>query len=124
MVDRQLYCATCRKLIELDKKAGRREECPHCAAEVHACLNCQHYDPRLTRGCREPNAVAEETIRDVRRANYCQWFDHRLGPPIDDGIASSDQAKAAFDTLFGGSKKSADPEKERAEQAFSKLFKR
>jgi predicted RNA-binding Zn-ribbon protein involved in translation (DUF1610 family) len=116
------YCATCRKPLDLDKKAGRRDECPSCGAELHACLNCQHYDARLQRGCREPQAADE--VRDVVRANFCQWFDHRLGLPEDDRPATGDSAKAAFESLFGGRKPAAEPAKDEAVKAFEKLFKR
>ena len=117
------YCAECGKRVELKGPTRRRDECPACAAELHSCMNCQYYDADRYRGCREPNAVAEESVRDVRRSNLCQWFDHRQGPPTVKGPPGADEAKAAFDTLFGG-KKSADPAREAAEDAFAKLFKR
>jgi hypothetical protein len=123
MTDRNHYCAACGHQLELQRRAARRDECPRCAAELHACIQCQHYDPRLTRGCREPNAVAEESIRDVRRANLCQWFEHRVGPPPAEERSSSG-AKDAFDALFGGKPAPKDPAKEAAEDAFAKLFKR
>ncbi len=122
--DPRLYCTTCRRPLDLEKKSGRRDECPHCSAELHACLNCRSYEPRLSRPCREPQALVEETIRDVARANFCQWFEHRPGPPGLDGPSSPGEAKAAFDALFGGPKPAADGEKDEAAVAFEKLFKR
>jgi len=90
------FCHACHKALELKEKPGRRDECPHCGAELHACLNCQLHDPRLSRGCREPQA---EEVRDVTRANFCSWFDFRQGPP-QGGPREDDKAKAAFDALF------------------------
>jgi hypothetical protein len=102
MTDRATYCAACRRAFDLKRRTVRRDECPHCGAELHTCLNCQHFDARYVRGCQEPSAVAEEAVRDTERSNFCQWFDHRRGPPPTGG-ASTPDAKAAFDALFGGS---------------------
>lgn len=122
MADRTKHCAACGKPVELEKKAVRRDECTHCGAELHACVNCEHFDADRTRGCREPNALAEETIRDVTRANFCQWFDHRVGPPQKAPTALS--SREAFEALFSKDKPPADPSRTAAEDAFSKLFKR
>ena len=122
MTDRELYCAGCGKRLELERKAGRRDECSHCGAELHACVNCEHYDADRTRGCREPNAHAEEAIQDVTRSNYCQWFDHRRGAPRMQ--APSGSAKDAFDALFKSGAPAPDEGRVAAEDAFSKLFKR
>ncbi len=102
MNDRATYCAACRRSFDLKRRTVRRDECPHCGAELHACVNCRFFDPRYVRGCQEPSAIAEETVRDTVRANFCQWFEHRRGAPSS-GDASSTDAKAAFDALFGGS---------------------
>jgi hypothetical protein len=84
-------------MLSIERKPGRRDECPHCTAELHVCLNCELYDPRLARGCREPQA---DEIRDVERANFCGWFAFRAGPPPGDGQSEGEKAKAAFDSLF------------------------
>ncbi len=119
--DSRLYCAACREPLALDQKAGRREECPRCGAELHACVQCRNYDPRLSRPCREPQALAEETIRDPARANFCAWFEHRRGLLERETGASGEQAKAAFDALFGGKRPTDEPTSSAA--AFDKLFK-
>ena len=123
MSDLDRYCAQCGGVVQLGRRTVRRDECPHCTAELHACVNCQQYDASLTRGCREPSAVAEEMIRDVTRANLCQWFDHRVGRPSQTTQRSADQAQAAFDALFGGGPV-RDADRERAEDAFAQLFKK
>lgn len=122
MDDRRRYCASCAKPVELERRSGRRDECPACGAELHACVNCEHYDADRTQSCREPNAVAEEAVRDVRRGNFCQWFDHHAGPPRK--APADGDPSAAFDALFGRKPAARDPAKDAAEQAFAKLFKR
>jgi hypothetical protein len=115
-------CFACRKALVFDKKPGRRDECPHCGAEVHVCKNCEFYDPRLTRGCREPQA---EEVRDTERANFCNWFQLRKGGPADDQPRSATDAKAGFDALFGrGPKPEGDKSREAAKDAFDALFKK
>jgi hypothetical protein len=91
------FCHACRKQVELEAKPGRRDECPHCAAELHVCLNCSLYDPRLTRGCREPQA---DEVRELSRANFCSWFTFRVGPPEGSGPTEAEKAKAAFEAMF------------------------
>lgn len=91
------FCHHCRKQVEIEAKPGRRDECPHCGSELHVCLNCALYDPRLSRGCREPQA---DEVRDVARANFCSWFTFREGKPEGGGQPEAEKAKNAFDALF------------------------
>jgi predicted RNA-binding Zn-ribbon protein involved in translation (DUF1610 family) len=121
MTDRETWCAACRRPFDLKRRTVRRDECPHCGAELHACVNCRHFDARYVRGCQEPSAVAEEAVRDTGRANFCQWFDHRRGQPAAGG-ASPVEAKAAFDALFGGA--ASAPAATSAASAFDDLFRR
>jgi DNA-directed RNA polymerase subunit RPC12/RpoP len=93
----QYFCHHCHKEVFLDSKPGRRDECSHCGSELHVCLNCELYDARLTRGCREPQA---EEVRDKARANFCDWFSYRPGKPAGEGPSEADKAKAAFASLF------------------------
>lgn len=91
------FCHHCAKPVPLEGKPGRRDECPHCGAELHVCLNCEFYDARLTRGCRETQA---EEVREVARANFCSWFLFRVGQPSTNARDQEDKAKTAFDALF------------------------
>ena len=52
-------------------RVGRRDECPHCHADVHVCLNCQFYDPTTYNECREPSA---ERVLEKDKSNYCDYF--------------------------------------------------
>jgi hypothetical protein len=93
----QYFCHACAKQVVLLGKPGRRDECSHCGAELHVCLNCELYDPRLTRGCREPQA---DEVRDLARANFCSWFTFRSGAPEGNKQSEQDKAKSAFEALF------------------------
>lgn len=57
--------------MEFQSQISRREECPHCRADVHVCRNCQFYDPKAYNECREPQA---EVVREKDRANFCDFF--------------------------------------------------
>ena len=91
------FCHHCAKQVEIEAKPGRRDECPHCGSELHVCLNCSLYDPKLSRGCREPQA---DEVRELARANFCSWFTFREGAPEKSQQSESEKAKNAFDALF------------------------
>src|SRR5438552_2004736 len=57
-------CHACQKVVDLGVSgaAGRRDECPHCRAPLHCCLNCHAYDESMRYGCREP-AEADMDVR-------------------------------------------------------------
>ena len=93
-------CHSCGTTIA-QKFVGRQDECPKCSSELHVCMNCRFYDEHVSRSCREPQA---EPPREKNRANFCDYFEFdENGPRGRDEAA--DQAKAAFDALFGAKKK-------------------
>jgi hypothetical protein len=99
MTPEMRVCWKCGASLEgLPRTFGRRDECPACRTDLHVCRMCRHFDPRVSKACREP--VAEE-VKDKERANFCDWFQERYGPgssrPADDGAA----ARQALETLFG-----------------------
>ena len=87
-------CPKCGATWEVNAPIGFREECPECAAFLHTCGNCHHYDPAL-KGCRLPNT---EAVRDPHGVNFCEEFEYEAdarrtggpaappaaGPPVDD----------------------------------------
>ena len=95
------YCWSCGNEqifeVKVGVKVGRKDECPHCGADLHVCKNCALYDPSLHNQCREPEAAF---IRDREAGNFCTHFDFkdRDAPQAqDDSVA---KAKAKLDTLF------------------------
>jgi hypothetical protein len=94
------YCHSCGNEqifdVKVGVKVGRRDSCPHCAADLHVCKNCRHWDPNVHNQCKEPEAAF---IRDRAEANFCAHFDFRDGdsPLKDTGVES---AKAKLNDLF------------------------
>ena len=76
-------------------QVGRREECPHCGAELHACIHCRHYEPSVAKECKEPFA---EVPSDKESANFCDLY--QIG---DGGVragAARDELLSAAEQLF------------------------
>jgi hypothetical protein len=93
-----LVCHACRREVPLPTGSliARRDECPHCHAELHCCRNCQYYDTSAHHECREPQA---EYVRDKSAANFCDYFAARTGAPP---AAAEDRSAALskLDALF------------------------
>ena len=68
-----MQCHACQQPIDLasGERVGFREECPRCGGDLHACVQCAHYDPGAYNHCREPQS---ERVADKERANRCDWF--------------------------------------------------
>lgn len=65
-------CAKCgTKLDIVGNQVGRRDTCPSCGAELHACVQCRHFDPHVAKQCKEPFA---EVPSDKDEANFCEFF--------------------------------------------------
>ncbi len=90
-------CHGCGATVRIDGPVGRRTTCPECDADLHACINCKHYDESAAHECREPHA---EHIIDKLQSNACDLF--QLG----DGASrrrqtSSREARDRLAGLFG-----------------------
>ncbi len=59
---------------------------------MHACLNCEFYDPTCHNECRETMA---ERVVDKDRANFCEYF----APARRGRLARESTAKAAAQSL-------------------------
>ncbi len=66
-----MICAACRADLGKTERVGRRDTCPHCHVDLHACRQCGFYDPRVYNECREPQA---ERVLDKERSNFCDYF--------------------------------------------------
>jgi len=74
-----------------------RDECDHCGADLHICLNCSFYDPHASKQCREP-AIPEE-VRDKERKNLCEYFQPKTAGQ-GQANESADAAKRKLEELF------------------------
>lgn len=91
-----MICHHCRGELKVEASISRTDECPHCGADTHCCLNCENYDPYAHNKCREPQA---EWVTDREKANFCDFF-------IPNKLTATGAAKSAadprtaFDNLF------------------------
>jgi hypothetical protein len=103
MPETMLICWSCgATLTGIPLPIGRREQCPHCTASLHACRQCVHYDPVANKACREP--VADEVV-DKEGGNFCDYYQLGGGPKRAPS-AEAEQARAKLALAFGGSRTS------------------
>jgi hypothetical protein len=92
-----VICVACQADLGRPERVGRRDACPRCAAELHACRQCRFYDPRSSDGCREPQA---ERVLDATRGNFCDHFSAAEAPAPTAPAAGASEARAALARLF------------------------
>jgi hypothetical protein len=115
----ELRCYRCgTSLKALSLPLSRLDECPECSVALHVCRQCEYYDPRVPRQCREDGA---EDVTEKSRVNFCDWF--RPGLDVFDGRekAAEDRAKEALEALFGDASSAADDK--RSNSDLDDLFK-
>ncbi|MCX5684842.1 MAG: hypothetical protein NT049_14315 [Planctomycetota bacterium] len=89
-------CIKCGTDWELKSPVSFREECPECAAFIHTCTYCRHYDAP-NRGCCLPTT---EPVRDQSEMNFCEEFEYgpgsgeTLSKDVAAGRAAAQAAKA------------------------------
>ena len=91
-------CGKCgAKLDVISNQIGRRDLCPECGAELHACIHCRHYDENVAKECKEPFA---EVPMDKEDANFCDLY--QIGDGANRGGAGNKSAAlSAAEALFG-----------------------
>ena len=89
-------CAWCgTRLDVIGNAVGRRDTCPHCEHDLHACRQCRHFDPAVAKACKEPFA---EVPSDKDGANFCEFFQLGEGGHTDEDPLRA--AREAADSLF------------------------
>lgn len=102
---------------------SRFAECKACHAPLHTCRQCEFFDPRVAKSCRE--TIAEE-VKDKTRANFCDYLRPRPGAFVAAETVAADQARSELESLFGmapGSAPATPTDAEAARAALEKLFK-
>ena len=90
-------CGKCgAELDSLYNLPARRDTCPHCGAELHACIHCRHYDESVAKSCKEPFAEVPE---DKESATFCELYQIGDGARRDSG-PSKDALLSAAEALF------------------------
>ena len=83
---------------------GRTATCENCNADLHACVQCAHYDPKAYNQCHEPQA---ERVDDRKNSNFCDYFRVIQTKPAAPGMSPAQvREKAARDKLKSLFKKS------------------
>ena len=92
-------CHKCHREWTSDKaQPGVKETCEGCGAYLHCCRNCRFFDPGAPNMCRVPNT---ETIVYRDHLNFCDEFMFRDTAVQQDDKAEQEEARQAFDQLFG-----------------------
>lgn len=95
-----LHCYRCgADLARLTLPLSRRDTCPSCRVDLHVCLMCVHYDPRVAEQCTEDDALE---VREKARANFCDYFTPNEAAYAPGRMSAEERAQAQLDALFGG----------------------
>jgi hypothetical protein len=91
-------CKTCGERAETEFSSSA--VCAKCGAALHACVQCASFDTLARYQCRKPvpRAVLSKT-----KANDCELFSPAIALDLrgKSAVDTPDQARSAFDKLFG-----------------------
>ena len=94
-----LVCWKCgAALSQLSLPLMRRDECPHCRAELHVCRMCVEYDTSVAKHCREPTA---EEVSNKAAANFCDFFRPRSNAYVAADTSAAEKARLELERMFG-----------------------
>jgi hypothetical protein len=90
-------CFKCKRPLDVGREIGRQDECPHCSADLHCCLNCRFHDRAAPKQCREPQA---DLVRVKDKANFCDFFVFTEAATGATAGIAADNARKALNDLF------------------------
>ncbi len=94
----EIPCPFCGHGLSFLGPVGRKETCPQCKHDLHACEGCRFFDTSASNQCREAKA---EVVRRRDTGNFCDFFEMQDGGPQADGSAEKEATrKNALDDLF------------------------
>jgi hypothetical protein len=88
-------CQSCGSVVP--GRVGRRDGCPSCGRDLHACVQCELYDLSASDQCREPEA---ERVGDKQQANFCEFFRLSRAEVAEARSSPAQDAKARLEALF------------------------
>ena len=92
-------CKACGEKRRDLEELGPESTCRKCGADLHACVQCAHFDTSARFECTQPIPAR---IPDKKRRNACAFY----GPAMSFDLtgtraeATPDDARSAFDRLF------------------------
>ena len=96
-----LVCWRCgASLQEVPKPLTRLSQCKDCGVDLHVCLLCKFYNPKMNDRCDHEMA---EPAREIGVANFCHYFRPRPDAYNPDQKSKSDEAMDKLKSLFGNS---------------------
>jgi hypothetical protein len=91
-------CGDCGHRVSIAGGVEIGQACPSCEAPLHACVNCQHFDPSARWQCRQEITQA---VSGKRKNNECELFAPKKVMEFESESAKNpEEARAAFDDLF------------------------
>ncbi len=93
-------CHNCGRSVQAFGAITPETSCPNCAAPLHCCRACRHFDTGARWECR---AEIPERVPDKGKVNSCTLFEARLVLDATGkrfGTPSSNDPKSAFENLF------------------------
>ena len=97
MENREPRCQSCGNVVVVLGGVGRRDSCPTCGDDLHACVQCEFYDLSASDQCREPQA---ERMADKQQANFCEFFRLSRAEVAEARSSPAEDAKARLEALF------------------------
>lgn len=96
-----MRCPNCGRSVVAFGTVRFESQCPHCAAPLHACRACRHFDTGARWECRAPVTAP---VAEKSKANTCTLFEARLVLDATGKRAgvpgSSNDPKSQFESLF------------------------
>ena len=90
-------CYFCGKDLDPRMRIVKDTPCPGCGRDLHACVQCRHYDPHAHNKCREPQA---EWVTDRERRNFCDYFGLSAAGVAGTRKDRAESARSKLDQLF------------------------
>ena len=109
---------------DLPLPLSRFAECKACHGPLHVCRQCEFYDTKVAKSCREPNA---DEVKEKSRANYCAYLRPRAGAYVAVDHTAGTKAQSDLEALFGmasGSAPARPTTEDAARAEWERLFKK
>lgn len=117
-------CWNCGTEQDFSQSVYRTSTCPSCGADLHSCRGCSFYAPGSHFDCHE---TVDEIIVEKEKANFCEHFKAGLNSNWGGKTGGSNgKNAAALNALFGDEAKSSGADgkskTDQARDAFNSLF--